>query len=50
MILVFMIVEFAGKQVKQPGLRSYLFIAVMTVIQVVVVLYFMYTIALPPSF
>ena len=49
MLVVFMLVVFAGKHVRRPGFRSYFFIAVMTMIQVVIVLYFMYTMEMPST-
>ncbi len=48
LILVFLIVLFSGKHVRKPGARGYLFIVVMTLIQVGVVLFYIYT-AQPPA-
>lgn len=48
LILVFLIVLYAGKHVHRPGIRSYLFIIVMTMVQVGVVLLFIFS-ANPPA-
>lgn len=49
LIVIFMIVVYAGKHVRRPGPRSYLFIGLLTAIQVGIVLYFMYTMESPVS-
>ncbi len=48
LIVVFLIILYAGKYVRRPGVRSYLFIIVMTMLQVGVVLLFIFN-AKPPA-
>lgn len=48
LILVYLIVIVAGKKFRERGPREYLFIVVMTLLQVGVILYFIYT-AMPPE-
>lgn len=43
LILLFLVAILAGKHVRKPGLRSFLFIFTITVMQVAVVLYFIFT-------
>jgi hypothetical protein len=49
LIAIFLLVVFAGKHLRHPGLRSYFFIAMLTIVQVAIVLYFMYTIEIPST-
>ncbi len=49
LILLFLAILYAGKHVRRPGPRSYLFIIAMTAVQVAVVLYFIYGAEPPPQ-
>ena len=49
LILIFIGVLLAGRHVRKPGPRSYLFIIVMTMIQVGVVLLYIFTAEPPPQ-
>ena len=43
LILVFLVVILAGKHVRRPGPRSYLFIVFLTMIQIAVVMFYIFT-------
>ena len=49
MIGIFIAVVFAGKHVRRPRVRSYFFVALLTLAQVAIVLYFMYTMEIPAT-